>query len=66
MSDLLPKKNADGECIVPMTEEQKYVFDLKGWLLIPGLLDEDDVQPIREHQDRMRDEPDSLPPSSSK
>ena len=50
MSDLLPKKNADGECIVPMTEEQKYVFDLKGWLLIPGLLDEDDVQPIREHQ----------------
>ena len=24
---------------VPMTDEQKSIFDLKGWLLLPGVLE---------------------------
>ena len=34
----LPTKNADGEPIVELTDEQKYLFDTRGWLLVPGLL----------------------------
>ena len=26
------------DAALPMTEEQKFIFDLKGWLLFPGLL----------------------------
>lgn len=58
----LPTKNADGRDIVPMTEEQKYVFDLKGWIAIPGLLTEEELGPIREHQMAFLSDRDSLPP----
>ena len=34
----LPTKNADGEPVVELTDEQKYLFDTRGWLLVPGLL----------------------------
>ena len=37
---LLPTTNADGLPVVPMSEEQKYAFDLKGWICLPGLLTE--------------------------
>ena len=30
----LPTKNADGEPIVELTDEQKYLFDTRGWLLV--------------------------------
>jgi len=32
-----------------MTEEQKFFFDLKGWILIPGVLSEAEIAPIRQH-----------------
>ena len=32
-----------------MTDEQKFLFDLKGWLLLPGVLVEPEVAAIREH-----------------
>jgi hypothetical protein len=35
---MLPTTNADGLPVVPMTEEQKYLFDLKGLIALPGLL----------------------------
>ena len=63
MSDMkLPTKNADGLEVVPMTDEQKYVFDLKGWIAIPGLLTEEQLGPIREHQMAFLNERESLPP----
>ena len=61
MSDLLPTTNADGLPVVPMSEEHKYLFDLKGWLCLPGLLTDDQVEEIREHQMKFRFEPESLP-----
>jgi len=32
-----------------MTEEQKFFFDLKGWILIPGVLSEAEIEPIKQH-----------------
>ena len=61
MSNLLPTTNADGLAVVPMSEEQKYLFDLKGWICLPGLLSDDQAAEIREHQTKFHFEPESLP-----
>lgn len=58
---LLPTTNADGEPVVPMTDEQKYLFDLKGWLCLPSLIDEDQAAEIREHWYRLHRDPESVP-----
>lgn len=60
-AEYLPKTNADDLPIVPMTEAQKYVFDLKGWLLLPGLLAEEQLVAIRAHQMKFLYERASLP-----
>ena len=43
----LPQHNADGEPVVELTQEQKYLFDTRGWLLVPGVLDEGEVSAMR-------------------
>ncbi len=58
-NSLLPTTNADGLPIVPMSEEQKYRFDLKGWVCLPGLLSEEELIPVREHQMKFLYERDS-------
>lgn len=60
--ELLPTTNADGLDIVPMTEAQKYLFDLKGFILLPALLSEEDLATVRAHQHRFLYERESLPP----
>jgi hypothetical protein len=30
--------------------KHKYIFDVKGWVMLPGLLTEAELAPIREHQ----------------
>ncbi len=32
-----------------MNDEQRFLFDLKGWLLLPGILGESDCAAVREH-----------------
>ena len=59
---LLPTTNADGRTVIAMTDAQKYLFDLKGFLALPGLLTEEELGPIREHQMKFLYERDSLPP----
>ncbi len=59
---LLPSANADGLPVIPMTDEQKYIFDVKGWLCLSGLLTEDQLRPVREHQMKFLYERDTLPP----
>ena len=46
---------------VAMTEEQKYLFDLKGWILLPGVLEPDLLAALREHVLALRTDPESLP-----
>ena len=46
---------------IPMTDEQKFFFDLKGWLLLPAVLSDDEIAACREHAHKVRFEKDSLP-----
>lgn len=32
---------------VPMTDEQKFFFDLRGWLLLPSILSDDDIEEMK-------------------
>src|SRR5688500_4038098 len=32
-----------------MTEEQKYIFDLKGWLLLPAILSAAETKAVKKH-----------------
>jgi len=57
----LPTTNADGKPIIPMTDEQRWLFDTKGWICLPGLLGEDELPAIREHMARWLDDRDALP-----
>ena len=59
---LFPTRNADGIPVIPMSAEQKYVFDLKGWLLLPDLLTEEQLGVLREHQMKFLTQRDELEP----
>ncbi len=60
--ELLPTTNADGRAVIPMTEAQQYLFDLKGFVLLPALLSEEELVPIRAHQMKFLYQRESLPP----
>ena len=47
---LLPITNAGGFPVVHMTAPQAYIFDLKGWTCLPGLLSEKQIEGNRAHQ----------------
>lgn len=34
--------------VIPMTDEQKFFFDLKGWITLPGVLSDDDIAVMKE------------------
>nr|HMN31148.1 phytanoyl-CoA dioxygenase family protein [Caldilineaceae bacterium] len=57
----LPQTNADGKPVVELTQEQKYLFDTRGWLLIPGVLSSDEVKEMRDFCLRLKNNPTSLP-----
>ena len=59
--DEFPEFNGDGLPIVAPTTEQKYLFDKNGWLLIPAVLSEDEVEEMREWCRRLHFEPESIP-----
>lgn len=56
----MPTTNADEEPVVPLTEEQRYLFDTQGWLLILGLLADDEVAEMQEFFYRLKREPESI------
>ncbi len=57
----LPQTTSDGTPVVPPTQEQKYLFDMRGWLLVPGVLTGDELKEIQDFGYRLRHEPDSIP-----
>lgn len=46
---------------VAMTEEQKFFYDLKGWLLLPAVLEADLLEALRQHVLKLKRDPESLP-----
>ncbi|HIB88922.1 TPA: hypothetical protein EYN09_12765 [Candidatus Poribacteria bacterium] len=57
----LPRTNAESKPVIELTPEQRYLFDTQGWLLIPGLLSEDEVDQMRAFCYRIHQQPESLP-----
>ena len=57
----LPSANADGDPVVDLTQEQKYLFDTRGWLLMPGVLSAAETEAMRDFALQVRDRPESLP-----
>ena len=57
----LPDTNADGDKVVDLTQEQKYLFDTRGWLLVPGVLSAAETEAMRDFALQVRDRPESLP-----
>jgi hypothetical protein len=45
-----------------MTEEQKFIFDLKGYLLIPEVLKPSEIAALKVQIETIRTDPESLPP----
>ena len=45
-----------------LTEEQKFIFDLKGYLVLPGVLDESLVSQLKDQIDKFENNPEALPP----
>ena len=59
--DAFARHNADGRPIPSLTDEQRYAFDLRGWLLVPGVLSEAEIEAAKEHIIRLHTDRDSLP-----
>ncbi|MEI6431870.1 MAG: phytanoyl-CoA dioxygenase family protein [bacterium] len=57
-----PSLNAEGVPPVVLTEEQKYLFDTRGWLLMPGVLSEDECAEMRDFSYRLQRDRESVPP----
>lgn len=55
-----PTTNSEGLSSVPFTDEQKYVFDVRGWIAVPGVLTEDEVEEMRDFCRRLRSDSASL------
>ena len=43
----LPTTNSEGLSVIEPTNEQKYLFDMQGWILIPGVLSESDCTEMK-------------------
>ena len=57
----LTQTNADGETAIAPTQEEKYLFDARGWLLFPGILSDDDIRDMRDYALQVKHDPQSLP-----
>ncbi len=58
----LPVKNAEGQSAIAPTSEQKYLFDTRGWLLIPGVLNGAEIAEMRDFCCRLKKDPASILP----
>jgi hypothetical protein len=56
----LTRTNADGKPVIELTQEQKYIFDTRGWLVIPGVLTGDEIEEMRDFCCRLQQDPDSI------
>ncbi len=56
----LPLRNADGETVINLSDEQKYLFDTRGWLLIPNAISEEEAREMRDFALQLSNDPESL------
>lgn len=53
--------DAVGADVQPMSDYEKFMFDLKGFIVIPSVLSEAEVHAVRDHVTTLAKNPDSLP-----
>ena len=51
----------DAVTVHPMSDYEKFLFDLKGFLVIPGVLSRDEIADLRDHVGTYSDDLESLP-----
>lgn len=61
LTKYLPSTNADDLPAIPFTEEQRYLFDTRGWLAIPGVLSDVDIKEMRDFCRQLNQNPESIP-----
>ena len=54
-------RNSEELPVIPLTPDQRYSFDAKGWLLIPGVLTASEIVEMREFVKVLHEDPESLP-----
>lgn len=57
----LTERNADGLPAAALTEEQKYLLDTRGWLLMPAVLDEAEIAEMRDFCCRLHRDKGAVP-----
>ena len=50
----------------PLTDREKVLFDLKGYLLFPSVLSEEEIAPIKAQCEQLHQDSEELPPSDRK
>lgn len=53
--------DAPAPAVEPMSEYEKFLFDLKGFLVIPSVLSQEEIEAVRAHTEAYAREPESLP-----
>ena len=46
---------------IEFTEDQKFIFDTRGWIALPGVLTDDEVDEMRDFCYRLKKSPESIP-----
>jgi hypothetical protein len=56
----LTETNSEGKPVVKLTDEQRYTFDLKGWLPIKGVLDKDEIVEMVAFAYKLKEHPETV------
>ena len=54
--------NSEGKPIIPLTDTERYTFDNKGWLCLPGLLEPDELKAMHDFAYQLKEHADDCPP----
>ncbi|MDP6356429.1 MAG: hypothetical protein QF473_15065 [Planctomycetota bacterium] len=58
---MFTETNSEGKPVVKMTDEQRYTFDLKGWLPVKGLLSKDEIDEMVAFAYELKENKESVP-----
>jgi len=56
-----PTTNAESLPVIALSEDQRFVFDTRGWLLLPGLLTDAQTAEMRDFCYGLKNNPESIP-----
>ena len=60
-----PRENSEGRRVVLPTQDQKYLFDKDGWILIPEVLSQVEITEMRSFCEQLHKDPESISESEN-